>query len=479
MGDVAHYGEPWFRSAARFVYNNYPQIRRAANDVIRNPGVRDQARQLRESVNRATAYARQAAARYRQQQANRGPPPHPSDMVENGSFASTSAGRFGPARRVHGNATSRYASRGFCREYTNGGVVTDDNCAYLGHGDLPIDETQYNVCVAVIRSLFRNAQFDLESLSDVIPPLTDGITRIGLEWIDRTNTVVSAQDVSPGTLDWTEGTDTLGAVALKLYNFMRSAIVAESGRDYRRIYLASTGGNTRIYGTYNLASCRISILNTSQLKIQNSTINKHGGAGDVEDEDRESVNSIPLKGMAYFGKRTWTGVKPYQLLSAGVTSATGKATVPREIAVHPITGFMTLRGNASSGGTAAAGPYLSPPPPTHMMNVEGQQYITLEPGCMKMDALVFKWQGSFNSFWNSIAINGYYSTDAPDTNGIYSRSNLGHWKLFAFEKKLHSTTDKVTLRYENNTIIRTQCYLPKVATAMVFNDTRAIINFAN
>nr|QXN75716.1 MAG: capsid protein [Virus sp.] len=399
-----------------------------------------------------------------------------NSMSVGGSYESTSAGRLGPCRQGVSNATSAYSKQGFVREITVGGALQDNTCIYLGHSDLSTDSTLYQTCVALVRSFFKASGFDFQSVDDKIPPFTDGMNSLMIDWLDNSNTV--QQQGFPWNDTTAPFNATPASVALALFDFFKAAISTNARRIYRRIFGYSTGGNTRVRSTFNLASARISILNTSSLKVQNSSKSSYTPdgvyAGDIADESNDNINAVPLKGVSYFGKKTWTGLRPYQLLANDNTAATGRATVPLEILANPEDGFMTLRGPNSANWIATPLVYSNPPPPAHMMNVKNSGYVTLEPGCMKNDNLVFKFEGSLNTLLAHIVDAGQYSMSNAT---LYSRSSLGHFKLFAFEKKLHSTADPIVLRYEINKILRAKCYLPKESMSLVRSDVKGVRNY--
>jgi hypothetical protein len=450
-----------FRNRVRRNFSNAPYALAALNAYESMPPIRYQANARRQNR------ARDHIHRINRQ----------NSMSVGGTFESTSAGRLGPCRQSVSNATSAFSKQGFVREITVGGALSDTACVYLGHSDLSVDSTLFQVCCAVVRSFFKTAGFDFQNVNDKIPPFTDGMNAFMIEWLDNSNTVQQQ------TFVWNDTAapfnDTPGTLALTLLNFFKAAISTNARRIYRRIYGYSSGGNTRVRASFNLAGARISVLNTSSLKVQNSSKSSHtssgiAGPGDIADESNDNINAVPLKGVSYFGKKTWTGLRPYQLIANDNTAATGRALMPLEILANPEDGFMTLRGPNSADWIATPSVYTNPPPPAQMMNCKNSGYVTLEPGCMKNDNLVFKFEGSLNTFLGHIVDAGQYSMSNAT---LYSRSSLGHFKLFAFEKKLHSTTDPIFLRYEINKILRAKCFLPKEAMSLVQSDYKAIRNY--
>lgn len=229
-----------------------------------------------------------------------------------GTYHSTSAGRFGPTRRARHDATSSFARKGFCRESTLGGFVGDSNCVYLGHTPHPVDTTLFMVVTALLRSLFNIMDIDLESQDSRIPRLIDGEDIIKVDWVDATNNINSAtwNLIAGGTYK------TLAGVAFEMFIFFKDNLINNSRRNYRRIYVANSGGDGTLRLSCNLLTTRINILNSSYLKIQNSTESHHGEPADPSDELVTSVNALPLKGMAYLGRGTYTGLDPYSYIQA-------------------------------------------------------------------------------------------------------------------------------------------------------------------
>lgn len=454
-------------------YNHYQALRR------RSRASRGLAAGVFAVGNHVASLFRSREARREVQQSNRSntesSSTEPSStMARSGSYHSTSAGRFGPTRPVRSDATYSFAKKGFCHELTRGGSITDSNCVYVGHTDFPPDRTLFIACIAMVRQLFAQVDLDFEAEQDVIPPIP-GVDAIYIDWIDNTQTV------NGQTFTWVVGTGTLGDVGLQLFNFFKAGLQSQARRSYRRIKLgASNTQGIAVVGlraSFNLLTATVSILNSSYLKVQNSTVNNHGGtATDDIDELADNVNSIPVKGNAYFGKGTWTGLEPYQLLG---TLGSSQPTVPYEISGHPEFGLMIMRGASTSNSIPTQRPYYNPPPGKQMMRVSGCSHVTLEPGCMKSDSLVFNVSLPFNTFLYKVYVNGYMSLGNSQTTGLFSRSMMGHFKLFALEKKIHSTSDPIVLRYEMNQVIRAKVYLPKTASSMVWNEDKVQENFPN
>lgn len=390
-----------------------------------------------------------------------------------GTYHSTSAGRFGPTRRARYDATASYAKKGFSRELTVGGRVVDSNCVYLGHTPHAVDTTFYQVIVSLLRSLFNIMDIDIEWQDSYIPRLIDGEDQIRIDWIDNSNTVQNQafQLLAGPTYR------TLNQVALDIYVYLKTNIRDQGRRSYRRIYVVNTGGDGTVRLSCNLLKAQVDIFNSSYLKIQNSTESSHGETPDDSDELQTSVNALPLKGMAYFGKGTYTGLDAYSYL---LTRGDAAATVPTEITAHPDNGFLTLRGQNTDAGIVSPQVYFNPPPAKQMIKVSGASHVTLEPGCLKSDALTFRFKGYFNQYLYSLYCNGYIST-TPLAGGLFSRSNLGAFKLFALEKKINATTDKIKVNYELNQVVRCRVFLPKMANSMVISNdkgvTSAIVNY--
>lgn len=99
--------------------------------------------------------ARFVEERNRQQRDRRARQAYRPSMSIGGNYESTSAGRFGPCRNKTTDATSAYSRQGAVRELTVGGVIQDSNCVYLGHSDLSIDSTFYQVVLALTRAFSK------------------------------------------------------------------------------------------------------------------------------------------------------------------------------------------------------------------------------------------------------------------------------------------------------------------------------------
>lgn len=373
----------------------------------------------------------------------------------------SSAGQFTHGRRIPFTKTSQYSKTGFVQDWTVGGRIQDADCVYVGHTDMPCDTTFYNVCIALVRSVLRMVQLDIESQESVIPFITAG-RYIVLQWIDSTNVVQQA------TFDTqTAAGTTVRDVGEQIYIHLRNQIFNDAKRTYTRLMLAESTDNTgatRI--TLNLNSAIVSVCNTSYLKVQNSTQSSTAGAGNNDSDD---INAVPLEGFSYFGRGNFTGLKPYAILTKGSVAT---SDIPGEITSDTDRGLMVFRQPNASPFIhyPTTQPYKNPPPADQMKNCTRSAYAVLEPGNIKTDKLETSVKMPFNRFLQSIYISGWASAVSPVTSGQFNRSRLGHFKLFALEKKLYSNNqDQCQVRYEIQQFIRTSVYLKKVTDALVHN----------
>lgn len=381
----------------------------------------------------------------------------------------SSAGAFTRGRRIPQTKTSSFSKTGFVQDWTVGGRVQDPDCVYIGHTDLPSDTTFYNVCISLVRSLLRMVQLDIETQESVIPFITAG-RYIVLQWIDSTNVVQQA------TFDTqTAAGTTVRDVGEQIYIHLRNQIFNDSKRTYTRIMLTETADNTgatRI--TLNLNSAIVSFCNTSYLKVQNSTQSSTAGAGNNDSDD---INAVPLEGFSYFGKGNFTGLKPYAILTKGSVAT---SDIPAEITSDSDRGLMVFRQpNAPpTNHYVTTQPYKNPPPADQMKNCNRSAYANLEPGNIKTDKLESSGRMPFNRFLQSIYISGWANAANPAQFGQFNRSRLGHFKLFALEKKLYSNNqDQCQVRYEIQQFIRTSVYLKKVTDALVYNRPKELVDY--
>lgn len=376
---------------------------------------------------------------------------------------STSGGRFARGRGVPRTKTSQYAAQGFCEDLTIGGRIQDPDCVYVGHSSWACDRTFVVVCMALVRTMLKHVNVDVETATSVLPFIT-GVDTITISWIDSSNTVASqAFPYSPGAGDTV---DTLGVT---LYSFFRSAIYSNAKRFYQRLVMHS-GDVVRVM--LNLATAKIDVCNTSYLKVQNSTQSAESGGGGNDSED---IAAVPLQGFSYFGRGNFTGIKEYEIRSKTLTVV---PTVPLELNTDSQNGLITLRA-ANTTGRADAGPlYGNPPNASEMKNTSSSAYTTLEPGVIKTDKLEDQHRMSFNQFLYKNYIAGYVSVDDTGNFGQYSRSMMGHFKVFALEKKLYSNNqDQVQVRYEHNQFIRARVYLRRESHSLQRNLTKQLLDF--
>lgn len=376
---------------------------------------------------------------------------------------STSAGKFAKGHGVPKTLTAQYCKRGFAYDSTLGGRVQDSDCVYIGHTSWPADRTLYTVMLAFVRELLRHVDIDIETIDSTLPFLT-GVDNIAIEWLDSTNTVqIQAIPYSPGT------GDTVSTLAVTLFNFFRGAIVSNAKRYYQRIVL-STGDVVRVM--MNLSTCQVDICNTSYLKVQNSTQSATSNAGS---NDTEDINAVPLQGFSYFGRGNFTGLKEYALRSKSL--AIVSAAMP-ELNSNSTTGVITLRTPNADSWAGSGIFYGNPPPAADMKNVTSTAYTTLEPGTMKTDKLEDCHKMNFNQFLYKNYIAGYVnSTDSP-ANAQFSRSSLGHFKVFGLEKKLFSNNqDQVQIRYELNQFIRAAVKMKKQTVSLQYNIPKILQDF--
>lgn len=373
----------------------------------------------------------------------------------------SSAGSFAKGKRLPLTLNSAYSKSGFVQDWTVGGRVQDPDCVYIGHTDVPCDTTLFTVCAAMTRSICRLVDLDVEDENSVIPFVTDW-RYITIIWIDSSNTPNSHQidiQADPST--------TVDYVASQLFSFFRSGISSNSKRTYQRLILtdtAGTGSAARV--SLNLFNSTVDFCNTSYLKVQNSTQSAASGGGNTDTDD---VNAVPLEGFSYFGKGNYTGLKPYTISSK---NADNPGLIPYEITSDSDRGLMVFRraNAAPSLYQETTQPYKNPPPARQMKNVSRSGFASLEPGNIKTDKIETQVKMKLNQFLQSIYVPGWVNTVNPNDFGQYNRSRLGHFKLFALEKKLYSNNqDQVQVRYEIQQFIRARVYLPKHSEAMVRN----------
>lgn len=376
---------------------------------------------------------------------------------------STSGGRFPKGGRIVHTKTAEYNKHGFSYDATVGGRVQDPDCVYIGHTSWPVDRTLFCVMLSFVRAMLRHVDVDVETSYSVLPFLT-GVDTISIEWNDSSNTPVT-QDFpySPGA------GDTVTTLAQTLYTFFRNAIVTNAKRYYQRLIM-KTGDTVRVM--LNLSSAKVEVCNTSYLKVQNSTQSAESGGGGNDSED---IAAVPLQGFSYFGRGNFTGLKPYSIANKNTTIATD---IPNELNSDATLGIITLRADNSTGWAASGLYYGNPPPAAEMKNVKSSAYVTLEPGVMKTDKLEDCHKLSFNQFLYKMYIAGYTQSVDTGANGQWSRSLMGHFKVFGLEKKLYSNNqDKVEVRYEINQFIRSRVYLRKQSHSLQENIGKLLVDF--
>lgn len=376
---------------------------------------------------------------------------------------STSAGKFPKGGKLIHTKTAEYNKHGFSYDATVGGRVQDADCVYIGHTSWPVDRTLFSVMLSFVRSLLRHVDVDIETTSSVLPFIT-GVDTITIEWIDSSNTVVGQDFVySPGA------GDTVGTLAATFYNFFRGAIFNNAKRYYQRLMMRS-GDVVRVM--LNLATAKVDVCNTSYLKVQNSTQSAEAGGGGNDSED---IAAVPLQGFSYFGRGNFTGLKEYSLTSKSTAVV---STMPLELNSDETQGLITLRATNSTGWAASGVLYGNPPPASDMKNVKASAYVTLEPGTMKTDKLEDCHKMTLNQFLYKMYIAGYVTASDNGANGQWSRSMMGHFKVFALEKKLFSNNqDQVQIRYEINQFIRSRVYLRKQSQSLQENVPKLLLDF--
>lgn len=376
---------------------------------------------------------------------------------------STSGGRFAKGRGVPKTLSAEYCLQGFAYDSTTGGRVQDGDCVYIGHTSWPADRVLYTVCLAFVRAMLRHCDVDIETIDSVLPFVT-GVDTITIEWLDSSNTVVTEDHpYSPGA------SDTVGTLAITLFTLFRGAIFANAKRYYQRLVL-KTGDTVRVM--LNLATAKVDICNTSYLKVQNSTQSAESGGGGNDSED---IAAVPLQGFSYFGRGNFTGLKPYSLTTKN--TATGSFIAP-ELNSDATRGLITLRAPNGTGRTDSGFYYSNPPPAAEMKNCSSSAFVALEPGVMKTDKLEDCHKMTLNQFLYKNYIAGYVTANDSGSNGQWSRSMLGHFKVFALEKKLYSNNqDQVQIRYEVNHFVRARVMLRKQSHSLQQNLGKELIDF--
>lgn len=315
-----------------------------------------------------------------------------------------------------------------CINYTGefGGTTSDVDMVVMGHTTAPTDIIYKQVWAAVIKKLFRLADYDI--LDPSIPIPVPGV--IVITWKRSTADSVQLVSLQVGlgyTLETFE--DVLVSLVSNTMGFNSNSSSDVSSLEFLAIaYSPDTplpGDNITMHESrMRLDECNVSVSVKSTLKMQNRTVNHTG-------EDENAVDNVPLYGKSYEG----TGSGAYWINLDNDNSS-----------------FIADRANGVIK-TTRPGAMKEPPKPSEFKGTQKTGKIKVEPGYIKTSSL-----SSYASHklvtWFRMCIPGEFVTKG--------QSHFGKYRFFCVEKILDPDhVASINCAFEHNIRITSDAKLHK------------------
>lgn len=317
--------------------------------------------------------------------------------------------RFRRTRRqdVSYNAGSTYIGE-------RGGVVSDDQCVYVGHSTTAWDQISLAACRAIVWEAMHQKNKDIIDWSDLFKP------EVGVTEDFRFTYYVdfAAGTISGGSYINILDSDTCAGVAIKLRDELRGILSTTSRAQMVKFEVQRTDNQNTSPVDVTIVSIDLSqfyldLQMTSTIKIQNRTV-ASDSVPNAQDELVTDVENNPLVGKKYYSNAN--GFLPrfrnsgsYQALVANFNGANISATA----------------------GNLGDPQFKSPPNHRMFIGCKRTVAVKLMPGQIKHSTL----RSSYNSSFTKLVSKYVFEMDEA-VNTKYSW--FGNSELFAFELSLDS-----------------------------------------
>lgn len=314
---------------------------------------------------------------------------------------------------------------GSIKEYESGGIATDSQCVYIGHGT-SMTPVLYGICRAVVRELFRQK-------GDLINNWND-------QTVNDLNINFEANYVTTGAAARNAFTVTANSAyetaANQLYNLITGFATAITIQEITLSDQSAASGAGRVVGTVKPKQFKLRFLLESQLTIQNSTQAATPGGADPEATNETDVNNQPIYGKFYYSKLWNNGFQ-----NKVQQDARYSASVTR---FYPSDTNGTDQGKIYQQGSTLD-PVFKKPIPGFFFDVKRVGKLALRPGDVKTSRVSFETEMYMQTWFDK------YFEKFYDQKGYNCQWDFGCASMFAMERLLDNRVvgaPSITVNYE-------------------------------
>lgn len=343
---------------------------------------------------------------------------------------SKSVGKF-KASKAKTNKMDAAAQKGFVSRREIGSVVTDsaNQVVYLAQSTMPQRLVETTLFKSLIKRLLQEAGMAIKnenvpllnnqyynSLIKLDYKVKDGAVVVTHTWtITKTSTLVSVANDMYSSFNGWAGTTNLPQQLLRI-NFYAD-------------FSGSISDAWMLQSSLDLTSARVEIQSTSDLKVQNRTLNSTGN------DQADDVDNVPVDGKFFEFRTNSTVFRDY---------GTPGAALKQGISTNPDYGTLPTY-TVDTTGTSM---YDKIPLTSQFVGVKRQGNAHLDPGEIKTSSI----SDSESMLLSKLIYTLYAKSSAAAGVGI-TQCWLGKTRLFAYEKMINavamSATNQFNIAYEH------------------------------
>lgn len=324
---------------------------------------------------------------------------------------------------------NRFIKEGVVRKRETGAVISSQDCVYIGHNAIAMDEMWRAICYAVTRWFAKKAGQDFISIDSPVSGLTTADPN--LTW--RIQYKLLPDEPIRNALQGSGAAIVWGALGDALYNLILTTI---SGDYYEllevELYSPDTLASTREFPYISVQAKQfmITVGGNSNMILQNTTL---ASVADTDGDMEENVTNNPLQGKMY------TGVgQNFPLAFQNVVTG---PTINLSPKTNPNSGIIDFDYAPAGNMSAAMRNLLNKPPPHWSFHgMKGSRYVKLAPGEIR--------RSNVKKFI-TMDLNRLITQSLPYLQPGASTSNMrffGNVVFFGLERMLDSRSDEAPLR---------------------------------
>lgn len=354
-------------------------------------------------------------------------------------------GRF-PVLKSGKTAFDVHAKRGIVQtqevtgELKTGNTATTNETIIFAAHNVATQLFAQLACMGLARRLiFQTLNIDGVDPNIVLPQFPDTARRFFMTSAD----IISGSEATPLIYDFG-----VTVAANTLQDFGNAIYEAAIALDYNLNNWIRCGfrsvTNSPVEAEYNMVNCKLQLLATTHIKLQNST-DGGGAAG----EEETSIQACPLQGKKYYVNQAYTRLKGHGFQLPGV--------------------FPTKEHGVIGGHGTVSRFFMEPPLPNSLLGVSLSRTVRLDPGEIKEDSLTYRQGMTFNRFFRELKPNG--GAVANYFNAKFARTMLYVWEHVIKGQD----TQGIRMFYEVNRRYGCSATIPK----MVQNLERSVTSYIN